>query len=249
LIQAKRRPLHPERSVSGRLIFVKVHVRAQRSMHVMGRNRAVARRRQPVPEGNRMAEPLSALYAEHRSIAAVLWAMDALVRQARKDGARVDPKMFRAMLYYLDVFPEREHHPKEESILFPYIRRRSRDGDAILDELRREHETGAAAIRELEQAFVRYEEGGQREFASFARAVERFVGSYREHMRKEEQTVMPLARRVLSPRDWEEIEAAFAAHRDPLAGATPLTDSEQLFHRIVGLLPDPIGLAPPADKG
>jgi hemerythrin-like domain-containing protein len=196
-----------------------------------------------------MTRPLNALYDEHRSIAAVLSTMQALVRRAREPDVRIDPKVFRAMLYYLDVFSEREHHPKEETVLFAYIRRRTRDGDAILDELGREHESGERAIRELEQAFVRYEEGGRGEFEQFAAAVDRFVGRYRAHMDKEEQKIMPLAQRVLTAQDWAEIEAAFAAHRDPLAGASPETDHEALFHRIASIVPAPLGLGPPIERG
>jgi hemerythrin-like domain-containing protein len=188
---------------------------------------------------------LTALYAEHRSIAAVLWAMERLVRQQRDQGKSVDPRVFRAMLYYLDVFPEREHHPKEEALLFARIRARTHEGDAVLDELAREHESGARAIRELEQALVRLEEGGAAEFPAFAAAVDRFVGAYHVHMRKEEGEVMPLAQRVLTAADWAEIEAAFAAHRDPLGGV-PDHDYDALFRRIVHLAPAPIGLGVPA---
>jgi len=195
-----------------------------------------------------MADPLAGLYSEHRSIAAVLSGMEALVREAGERGARIDPKVFRAMLYYLDVFPEREHHRKEEAVLFPIIRRRTREGDAVLDELGREHESGERAMRELEQAFLRYEEGGEGEFASFADAVERFVWRYREHMRKEEHELVPLARRVLQPQDWGEIEAAFTLHQDPLAGASSDIDYHRLFTRIANLAPDPIGLGPRASK-
>jgi hemerythrin-like domain-containing protein len=195
-----------------------------------------------------MTAPLTALYDEHRSIAAVLSAMEALVRKARRPGVRIDPKIFRAMLYYLDVFPEREHHPKEESVLFAYIRRRTRDGDAVLDELGREHESGGRVIRELEQAFVRYEEGGQREFEPFAAAVERFVGHYRAHMDKEEREIMPLAQRVLTAQDWLEVEAAFASHRDPLSGASPGTAHDALFTRIANIVPAPLGLGPPIGR-
>jgi hemerythrin-like domain-containing protein len=195
-----------------------------------------------------MAEPLAGLYSEHRSIAAVLSGMEALVRAAGERGEQIDPKVFRAMLYYLDVFPEREHHPKEEAVLFPIIRRRTREGDAVLDELGREHEAGERAIRELEQAFLRYEEGGEPEFEPFAEAVERFVGRYREHMRKEEREILPLARRVLRPEDWEEIAAAFTLRKDPLAGASSDIDYHRLFIRIVNLAPDPIGLGPRTSK-
>ena len=194
-----------------------------------------------------MSGPLAQLYEEHSSLAAVLNAMSALVREVRERGRHIDPKVFRAILYYLDVFPEREHHWKEEAVLFPRIRRRTRDADAILDQLAIEHESGERAIRELEQAFVRYEEHGDAEFAPFADAVDRYVTRYREHMRKEEREVMPLAQRVLSTDDWADIEAAFALHRDPLAGASPQTDHDQLFRRIVMIVPAPFGLGAPLE--
>lgn len=193
------------------------------------------------------AEPLAALYSEHRSIAAVLAALEALIRERRDRGAKVDARVFRAALYYLDVFAEREHHPKEERALFARLRARTREADAVLDELGREHESGEQAMRELEQALVRFEEGGEAEFPPFAAALDRFVGRYREHMRKEERDVMPLARRVLDANDWAAIEAAFAAHRDPLAGART-DDYDALFQRIVTLAPAPIGLGPPAPR-
>jgi hemerythrin-like domain-containing protein len=193
------------------------------------------------------AEPLAALYSEHRSIAAVLAALEALVRERRDRGAKIDARVFRAALYYLDVFAEREHHPKEEHALFARLRGRTHEADAVLDELGREHESGARAMRELEQALVRFEEGGDAEFPAFAQAVERFIGRYREHMRKEEHDVMPLARRVLDANDWAVIEATFAAHRDPLAGAGT-DDYDALFQRIVTLAPAPIGLGPPAER-
>ena len=93
-------------------------------------------------------EPLAALYSEHRSIAAVLAALEALVRERRDRGAKIDPRVFRAALYYLDVFAEREHHPKEERALFARLRGRTHEADTVLDELGREHEAGERAMRE-----------------------------------------------------------------------------------------------------
>ena len=187
---------------------------------------------------------LQSLYDEHRAIAAVLAAMDALIRERRTHGKRVDPKVFRAMLYYLDVFPERLHHPKEETFLFAKLRARTKEGAEVLDELAREHASGEESIRALEQALVRYEEGGEGEFPAFADAADRFVADYRDHMRREEHDVMPLAERVLTSEDWAEIEAAFASNQNPLAGAED--DYEELFQRIVMLAPAPIGLGRPA---
>src|SRR5882672_1233490 len=81
-----------------------------------------------------MAQPLAQLYAEHSSLGAVLNAMTALVREVRDHGSRIDPKVFRAILYYLDVFPEREHHRNEELVLFPRIRARTHAADKVLDQ-------------------------------------------------------------------------------------------------------------------
>lgn len=186
---------------------------------------------------------LDALWNEHRSIAVVLHAMEYLVREQRNHGTKINPAVFRAMLYYLDVFPERMHHPKEEDYLFAAVRRKTSEADAVLDELRKEHDSGAHTIRDLEQDLLRYEEGGDKEFESFAAAVEAFVAGYRQHMRKEEDGVMPIARRVLNAQDWADINRAWAENRDPLTGVEGEKEYEQVLDRIVKLAPPPIGIA------
>ena len=191
-----------------------------------------------------MTRPLAHLYAEHSSIAAVLNAMTALVREVRDHGKRIDPKVFRAIIYYLDVFPEREHHRNEEFVLFPVIRQRTHEADAALDQLAREHMMGERAIRNVESAFLRYEENGASEFAAFAEAAETFVANYFEHMRKEEREIMPIAERVLTTDDWARVEAEFGRNRDPLSGVSSETDPDELFQRIVMLVPAPYGVGP-----
>jgi len=184
--------------------------------------------------------PLQVLYDEHRSIAAVLDAMKYLVQMKRKDGAEISPRVFSAMLYYLDVFAERVHHPKEEAHLFAHLREHGPTAAAVLDELEREHAVGEQAMRDLEQAFLRYAEGGDAEFTTFATKVDRFVDIYFEHMRKEEEVVMPYARSVLTAQDWKEIEEGFAADADPLVSSG--VDYRSLFSRIVNIVPAPLGL-------
>jgi hemerythrin-like domain-containing protein len=194
-----------------------------------------------------MSRPLAQLYAEHSSLAAVLNAMTSLVREVRDHGKHIDPKVFRAIIYYLDVFPEREHHRNEEFVLFPLIRERTHDADEVLEQLAREHMMGERSIRDLEQAFLRYEEHGTSEFPAFASAAERFVANYFEHMRKEERDVMPIAQRVLTEEDWKRVEKEFATKLDPLAGASTETDMDELFRRVVTLVPAPYGVGKPLD--
>lgn len=188
-----------------------------------------------------MSKFLNQLYEEHRLIGAVLHGMSYLLEAKRKRGEVVDTRVFRAMLYYLDVFPERVHHRKEEDVLFKALRHHPAEAGAAIDDLRRDHESGERSIRSLEQALVRFEEGGDKEFASFAEAADHFIARYWEHMTREEREVMPLAERILTPDELREIEAAFARDRDPLTGVKH-EDYRELFTRIVNLAPPPIGV-------
>lgn len=158
-----------------------------------------------------MSQPLQAFYREHESIAAVLHALAYLAREAGQ-GKPVHKRVFRQILYYLDVFPERFHHPKEDAVLFAAIERRSDRAREIVARLEKQHESGAVAIRKLEQALVRWEAGGDAERAAFVGAAATFVERYREHMRLEEDELMPLAREILDNEDWAQVEAAFAGH-------------------------------------
>jgi len=191
-----------------------------------------------------MPKALNVIRDEHRSIAAVLHGMQHLVRTIRESKTRIDPKVFRAMLYYLDTFSERMHHPKEDRYLFDPLRRRGAGLDALISELEKEHAEGGNALRRVEQCLIRYEEGGDREFEEFAREIESFVEGYWAHMRKEEEQIFPAAQKLFTPGDWEAIDRAFEANVDPLAGDRNEKDFRKLFSRIASLAPPPIGIGP-----
>ena len=193
-----------------------------------------------------MAKVLDLLRDEHRSVAAVLHGMQSLMNEMREHGAKVDLKVFWAMLYYLDAFSGRVHHPKEDEFLFKRVRARTHEADAVIGELEREHASHAESLARLEQCLARYQEGGAKEFPAFAREVDRFVRAYWEHMNKEEEGVLPVAQKALSQADWEAIDRAFEENRDPLAAERQTKDIQRLFRRIVELAPPPVGVGPGA---
>ena len=193
-----------------------------------------------------MPKTLNIIRDEHRSIAAILHGMEYLVQRIRARRKKVDPRVFHAMLYYLDTFSERMHHPKEDQYLFKAMRERGVEAGTHVADLEEDHARGEDALRRLAQCLIRYEEGGEQEFPAFEREVENFVRNYRDHMRKEEDIVFPLAERLLSASDWQAIDRAFEENRDPLAGERDTRDFEKLFDRIVSLAPPPIGVGPGA---
>ena len=184
------------------------------------------------------------IHDEHRSLAAVLHGMLYLVHEIRDRGVRPDFKLLGAMIYYIDAFPERFHHPKEDQYLFRLLRIRYAEAVPLLDRLRTEHRAGAEKIRTLEQALARYEQGGASEFTNFLTAVESYAAFHWDHMRAEEKEILPLAEQHLSAGDWEAIDAAFLGHTDPMLGVNVGAQFDALFSRIVNLAPPPIGVGP-----
>ena len=184
------------------------------------------------------------IHDEHRSLAAVLHGMLHLVHAIRDRGARPDFNVLGAMIYYIDAFPERFHHPKEDEYLFHFLRIRHPDAIPLLDRLQREHRAAAEKIRTLEQALARYQQGGVKEFPAFLAAVEAYAQFHWQHMKAEEDEIMPLARKHLTADDWDAIDSAFLGHTDPMLGIETGAEYTALFSRIVLLAPPPIGVGP-----
>ena len=184
---------------------------------------------------------LRILHDEHRALSAVLSGLKELARMAQLPGMRPGFEVLRAMLYYIDEFPERVHHPKEDEHLFSRVIEREPAARPLIDELVQQHRTGAVLVRDLEHALLEFEQVGPVGAAAFASAVDKYARFQWEHMAKEEQELLPRAACCLTDADWEAIAAAFAGNNDPVADLRG-QDFDALFHRIVRLAPAPVGL-------
>ena len=59
---------------------------------------------------------------EHRSLGYVVHTLQRLVRDVAACKANADFEVIAVMLYYIDTFPDRCHHPKEDEHLFRRLR-------------------------------------------------------------------------------------------------------------------------------
>lgn len=185
---------------------------------------------------------LRIIHDEHAALSAMLRSVLLLLAQHRRQGTVPDFATLRAMLFYVDEFPEKRHHLKESTLLFPKLRARAPLARDVLDRLEQDHAQGERRIRDLEHALLAFEMMGERRREAFEQAAQRYVDFYLAHMSLEEKQVLPLAERMLSDQDWAELDAAFAANRDPLTGHEPEDEYRALFTRIVNALPAPLGL-------
>ena len=182
---------------------------------------------------------------EHAALSAVLRSMVRLLEQHRKKNTLPDFATLRAMLFYVDEFPEKRHHRKETELLFPKLRARTPISRDLLDKLDQDHARGERRIRDVEHALLAFEMLGESRRETFERTVGEYVDFYLGHMALEEREILPLAERVLTPDDWRGLDEAFAQNRDPLTGHVADFEYAALFARIVNVVPAPIGLGRP----
>lgn len=172
---------------------------------------------------------------EHRSLAAVIHGMEHVLRETKESGRTPDFALLRAMLYYIEVFPERLHHPKEDAYLFLKLRERTNECDSLLTELEEQHVAGAALFSSLRAALAAYETGVSDGAAEFVAAVRSFTEAHWRHMSAEEKLVLPAASRHLTPSDWSEIARAFHDNADPRFGTEADDSFTHLFTRLLNL--------------
>ena len=188
---------------------------------------------------------LQVIRDEHAAVSAVLRSMLQMMERDPDEQPERFFDVLRAMLFYIDEFPERRHHPKESDLLFPKIARVAPELMEVISHLEADHLSGESRVRELQHLLLAWELLGDSRRAAFQEAASRYVEFYLNHMRTEETELLPVAQKLLSERDWAELNAAFATHADdPLVSGDHDPVYDRLFTRIVMRAPAPIGVGP-----
>ena len=186
---------------------------------------------------------LQTIRDEHASLGAMLHSLRMMLRR----GPASDPQQYfdvlRAMLFYIDEFPEKLHHTKESELLFPRVLQAVPAVRETLERLEHDHQKSESGVRELQHLLSAWELLGESRRQVFEDYCLRYLDAYVEHMQLEESVILPAAEKSLSTADWEALDAAFAQNTDPLNGRLardPVFD--RLYSRIVNTAPEPIGL-------
>ena len=187
---------------------------------------------------------LQVIRDEHSAVSAVLRSMLQMLDRGPDEEQERFFDVLRAMLFYIDEFPERRHHPKESDLLFPKIARVAPHLMPVIRKLEDDHMSGEHRVRELQHLLLAWELLGDSRRATFEQAAREYVQFYFNHMRTEETELLPVAQKMLGDDDWAQLNAAFQANADPLAGGDRDPTYDRLFTRIVMRAPAPIGVGP-----
>lgn len=189
-------------------------------------------------------QALSIIRSEHRTLAAVIHALEHVAADMAAGKLTPDYKLLWSIIYYIDEFPERLHHPKEDAVLFPRIRARTHDIDDVLDELGRQHVSSHPHLDALKTLLGRMEADIPGALQAFSEKIAVYASFHWKHMAQEESLVLPKASEVFTAQDWEEVAASFAENKDPLQDASAINSEwfRQFYRRIVTLVPEPWGV-------
>lgn len=188
------------------------------------------------------SKAINIIRAEHRALGAVINNIKALLHEVQAERTAMDFRLFWAMVYYIDAFPDRLHHPKEDDWLFACLKQRTQLADSLIDALQSQHQAEPAALAGLRRDLGNFEAGVPGSLEALQSTVASYADFSWKHLRAEENELLPLAEAHLLASDWDAIAHAFAQNADPLAGSSDNERFDALFHDIVNRTPAPLGL-------
>jgi branched-chain amino acid transport system ATP-binding protein len=156
-------------------------------------------------------------------------------------GGVLEPQFLGSVLDYIVQFEQRLHYPKEDDYLFRFVRLRNPDIAATLDQLTQDHQDTAATHQTLCAGLVATV-AGQMSGTELAKQLRDYTQALKTHILLEEKQVLPLAHKTLLPEDWLTINRAFLNDQDPQFGAIAQAEFRDLYHRIVSVAPESLGL-------
>ncbi len=174
-----------------------------------------------------MSRAIDDLRHEHRAIESALKILDAI--EARLSGGQpVDAGDLAAFVGFLQEFVDTCHHGKEEGILFPALAAAGvPQPGGPLEVLLDEHVRGRASIARMRASLQPGVDA-----AAFSAAARSYRDLLRAHIRKEDEVLFPMAERVLSRAQLDQLFEGFEAHEADVMGAGR---HEQLHALLRGL--------------
>jgi hemerythrin-like domain-containing protein len=156
-----------------------------------------------------VATPVEVLEAEHRVIQKMVAGMSVLAEQL-EGGERADVSLLESIVEFLRTFADRCHHGKEETFLFPALIRRGVPSHGCpIGGLTGEHQKGRVMVGELAEAIRGYAAGEPPAQENLVKSLRELVIFYPNHIWKEDYLLFPLAGKVLTPEDQQELMEEF----------------------------------------
>lgn len=177
-----------------------------------------------------MGNAVAIWHTEHRYFQRLL---DLLQREVDvfHSGERPNYDLMLDVITYLREYSDRFHHPRED-VAFERLVRHHPKLALTIARLKQEHSVIARAGETLLKLLNEALGDAVVARAEIEVAAATYLVYYGNHIAKEEETVLGLAEKSLTPQDWEAVKAAVPAGSDPLFGESPAEHYRQLRHSL-----------------
>jgi hemerythrin-like domain-containing protein len=178
-----------------------------------------------------MTDPVAAWHQEHESFNKLLSILRKEIDVFHSEG-EPDYRLMLDIISYLRDFADTFHHPREDEA-FRLLAQRCPDRELPLARLRQEHVVIAHAGEELRALL---EQAANDEVTLRSRvevAAATYLVYYSNHIRVEEEDVLPLARRTLTDAEWLSVKAVVPPRKASSNDTSTDSYLRDLYTRIV----------------
>jgi hemerythrin-like domain-containing protein len=180
-------------------------------------------------------KPTEELEHEHRIIQQVVGGMAVLIEKL-ESGKEIDAAVLTDLFEFMQTFGDRCHHGKEEIYLFKLLEKKGVPVSGCpLAVLLHEHEKGRNLMADLKltsETYIRTPGAGREALIGTLR---RLIELYPSHIWKEDYLLFPMADKLLSDTEQEELSARFEQHESEI-GMDVHHGFEQLAGRILEMI-------------
>lgn len=152
---------------------------------------------------------ITALEREHHRAEAVVQTM-LTIADSLEQGRRIDSSLLTEVVFFLRIFADQCQTAEEDTLLFPALEARCTSPDTgLIASLRNDHRNLVSLTLELVELADECAAGHDSAKEGLASTLRRLATLYREHIRKEDRILLPLAEKILPPEELDALNQAF----------------------------------------
>jgi len=154
-------------------------------------------------------KPTEILSSEHRVIEIGIDCLERISEEAIKE-SKLDKESAEQAVDFIRNFADRCHHGKEENQLFALLEEKGMPADGgPTGQMKHEHEQGRAFVSGMADSIDDASNGNAGALSKFVQNARGYIQLLRDHVKKEDNILFPMADRMLSNDDQEGLLSAF----------------------------------------
>ena len=179
-----------------------------------------------------MHPQLQELHQDHVNLAKVLRLLEKQLADVQS-GEHIDLEVLSEIVDYVQTYPDRVHHKREDIIFSVYLERSANSRD-LMERLIEEHTLLLDKTRNLHVHIEQWRQDSPVPRGRMVSIIADYLLMQWDHLNLEESSVLDLLHQELTPDDWARIEATMPLSNDPLFGKRVMQRFENIVEQLSG---------------